>query len=152
MKVHTLTLLGATGSIGDSTLDVVARHPDRFVVAALAANRNHEKLLALCRRFRPRVAALADRAAARRLVDALATERLPTRVVAGEEGLIEVASLPDVDTVIAAIVGAVGLPATLAAARRGKRILLANKEALVIGGRLFIDTVAEGGASLVPID
>ncbi len=150
--VRTLTLLGATGSIGDSTLDVVARHPGRFVVAALAANRNHEKLLALCRRFRPRVAALADRAAAQRLAEAVTRERLPTRVVAGEDGLIEVASLPDVDTVLAAIVGAVGLPATLAAARHGKRILLANKEALVIGGRLFIDTVAEGGASLVPID
>ena len=152
MKPRSLTLLGATGSIGDSTLDVVARHPDRFVVAALAAHRNHRKLLELCRRFRPGVAALADRDAASALAHAVADEALPTRVVAGEEGLIEVASLPEVDTVLAAIVGAVGLPATLAAARHGKRILLANKEALVIGGRLFIDTVADGGATLVPID
>ena len=152
MKPRSLTLLGATGSIGDSTLDVVARHPDRFVVAALAAHRNHRKLLELCRRFRPGVVALADRDAARALAHAVAAEALPTRVVAGDEGLIEVASLPEVDTVLAAIVGAVGLPATLAAARHGKRILLANKEALVIGGRLFIDTVADGGATLVPID
>jgi 1-deoxy-D-xylulose-5-phosphate reductoisomerase len=150
--MRTITLLGATGSIGDSTLDVVARHPGRFAVGGLAANRNHAKLLELCRRFRPQVAALADRDAAHALARAIAAESLPTRVVAGDEGLIEVASLPAVDTVLAAIVGAVGLPATLAAARSGKRILLANKEALVIGGRLFIDAVADGGASLVPID
>lgn len=149
---RTLTLLGATGSIGDSTLDVVARHPDRFTIAALAAHRNHAKLLTLCRRFRPRVAALADVDAARTLAHALAAESIPTRVVAGTAGLIEVASLPDVDTVLAAIVGAAGLPATLAAARAGKRILLANKEALVIGGGLFMDAVAAGGAMLLPID
>jgi 1-deoxy-D-xylulose-5-phosphate reductoisomerase len=150
--MHTITLLGATGSIGDSTLDVVARHPDRFTVAALAANRNHAKMLALCRRFRPPVAALADHDAARALAQSLAAEALPTRVLAGEEGLVEAASLEGVDTVLAAIVGGAGLPATLAAARSGKRILLANKEAMVIGGRLFIDAVAAGGATLVPID
>jgi 1-deoxy-D-xylulose-5-phosphate reductoisomerase len=150
--MHTITLLGATGSIGDSTLDVVARHPDRFTVGALAAHRNHAKMLALCRRFRPHVAALADRDAAHALAEALAAEALPTRVLAGDEGLVEAASLPGVDTVLAAIVGAVGLPATLAAAQGGKRILLANKEAMVIGGRLFIDAVAAGGATLVPID
>jgi 1-deoxy-D-xylulose-5-phosphate reductoisomerase len=150
--MHTITLLGATGSIGDSTLDVVARHPDRFTVGALAAHRNHAKMLALCRRFRPQVAALADRDAAHALAEALAAEALPTRVLAGDEGLVEAASLPGVDTVLAAIVGAVGLPATLAAAQGGKRILLANKEAMVIGGRLFIDAVAAGGATLVPID
>jgi 1-deoxy-D-xylulose-5-phosphate reductoisomerase len=150
--MHTITLLGATGSIGDSTLDVVARHPDRFTVGALAAHRNHTKMLALCRRFRPPVAALADRDAAHALAQALAAEALPTRVLAGEEGLVEAASLPGVDTVLAAIVGGVGLPATLAAAQSGKRILLANKEAMVIGGRLFIDAVASGGATLVPID
>jgi 1-deoxy-D-xylulose-5-phosphate reductoisomerase len=147
-----LTLLGATGSIGDSTLDVVARHPERFAVVALAAHRNHEKLLTLCRRFRPRVAALADRDAAHALSRAIAAESIPTRVVAGAEGLVEVATLPDVDTVLAAIVGAVGLPATLAAARAGKRILLANKEALVIGGALFMDAVDASGATLLPID
>ncbi|HLW13751.1 MAG TPA: 1-deoxy-D-xylulose-5-phosphate reductoisomerase [Casimicrobiaceae bacterium] len=149
---RTLTLLGATGSIGDSALDVVARHPDRFTVAALAAHRNGAKLLALCRRFRPRVAALHDADAADVLARALAAESIPTRVVAGAAGLVEVASLPEVDTVLAAIVGAAGLPATLAAARAGKRILLANKEALVIGGRLFMEAVDAGGATLVPID
>jgi 1-deoxy-D-xylulose-5-phosphate reductoisomerase len=149
---HTLTLLGATGSIGDSTLDVVARHPEHFTVAALAAHRNHAKLLALCRRFHPRVAALADVEAAGVLARAVAAESLPTRVVSGAEGLVEAASLPEVDTVLAAIVGAAGLPATLAAARTGKRILLANKEALVIGGALFMDAVAKSGATIVPID
>jgi len=152
MMRRTLTLLGATGSIGDSTLDVVARHPGRFTVAALAAHRNDAKLLALCRRFRPRVAALADADAAQALARAVAAESLPTRVVSGAEGLVEVAALPDVDTVLAAIVGAAGLPATLAAARAGKRILLANKEALVIGGALFMDAVAASGATILPID
>ena len=152
MQHHALTLLGATGSIGDSTLDVVARHPDRFTVVALAAGGNHAKLLTLCRRFRPRVAALVDHDAARALGRALAAESIPTRVVAGSAGLVEVASLPEVDTVLAAIVGAAGLPATLAAARAGKRILLANKEALVIGGALFMDAVAVSGAVLLPID
>jgi 1-deoxy-D-xylulose-5-phosphate reductoisomerase len=152
MMRRTLTLLGATGSIGDSTLDVVARHPERFAIGALAANRNHAKLLALCRRFRPPLAALADVGAARTLARSLAAESIPTRVVAGPEGLIEAATLPDVDTVLAAIVGAVGLPATLAAARAGKRILLANKEALVIGGALFMDAAAASGATLLPID
>ncbi|HSC22587.1 MAG TPA: 1-deoxy-D-xylulose-5-phosphate reductoisomerase [Casimicrobiaceae bacterium] len=147
-----LTLLGATGSVGDSTLDVVARHPERFAIAALAAHRNHAKLLTLCRRFRPPIAALADVEAARALARALASESIPTRVVEGPEGLLEAATLPDVDTVLAAIVGAVGLPATLAAARAGKRILLANKEALVIGGALFMDAVAASGATLLPID
>ena len=150
--MRTLTLLGATGSIGDSALDVVARHPDRFTVAALAAHRNGAKLLALCRRFRPRVAALHDADAASVLARALAAESIPTRVVAGAAGLVEVASLPEADTVLAAIVGAAGLPATLAAARAGKRILLANKEALVIGGRLFMEAVDAGSATLVPID
>jgi 1-deoxy-D-xylulose-5-phosphate reductoisomerase len=147
-----VALLGATGSIGDSALDVIARHPDRFVVAALAAHRNAAKLAALCRRFRPSVAALLDVEAARALAVDLAGDRLPTRVLAGPEGLAEAASLGEVDTVLAAIVGAAGLAPTLAAARAGKRILLANKEALVIGGALFMRAVEEGGASLVPID
>ena len=108
---RTLTLLGATGSIGDSTLDVVARHPDRFTVAALAAQRNHAKLLTLCRRFRPHVAALHDADAAQALARALAAECIPTRVVAGNAGLVEVASLPEVDTVLAAIVVSGGAPA-----------------------------------------
>ncbi|MGE5089368.1 MAG: 1-deoxy-D-xylulose-5-phosphate reductoisomerase [Candidatus Levyibacteriota bacterium] len=152
MKRRRLTLLGATGSIGDSTLDVAARHPDRFEVVALAAHRNADKLLDLCRRHRPRVAALYDADRAGELARALAAEGLATRVVAGQAGLCEVASLPEVDTVLAAIVGAAGLPSSLAAARAGKRILLANKEALVMGGALFIDAVEAGGATLLPID
>ncbi len=150
--MRSVTLLGATGSIGDSTLDVIARHPDRFRVAALAAHRNWEKLAKLCRRFRPSFAALLDVPAARALQVALAADRLPTRVLAGVDGLAEVAALPEADTVLAAIVGAAGLVPTLAAARAGKRILLANKEALVIGGSLFMQAVREGGAMVLPID
>ena len=150
--MRTLTLLGATGSIGDSTLDVVARHPGRFRVAALAANKDWEKLAELCRRHRPTYAAMQDVTAARALTAALAADGLATRVLAGPAGLAEVAALPEVDTVLAAIVGAAGLAPTLAAARAGKRILLANKEALVIGGALFMQAVEDGGATLLPID
>ncbi len=147
-----LALLGATGSIGDSTLAVVAQHPERFTVTALAAHSNAGKLAELCRRFRPPYAALADSGAARALERELARDGLRTRVLAGIEGLSEIASLPEVDTVLAAIVGAAGLSPTLAAARAGKRILLANKEALVMGGALFMEAVAAGGATLLPID
>jgi len=152
MTRRTLSLLGATGSIGDSTLDVVARHPERFTVAALAAHRNWQKLAGLCQRFRPELAALLDEDAAAMLARELARAGLPTRVVSGVEGLLEAATLPQVDTVLAAIVGAAGLPPTLAAARAGKRILLANKEALVIGGALFMAAADAGGATLLPID
>ena len=147
-----VTVLGATGSIGASALDVVARHPERFAVAALAANSNTAKLAELCRRFRPPLAAMCDPDAAQALQRDLARDGVPTRVLAGPEGLAEVASMPDADTVLAAIVGAAGLASTLAAARAGKRILLANKEALVMGGALFMDAVAGGGATLLPID
>ena len=147
-----VTLLGATGSIGASALDVIGRHPDRFTVTAIAAHRNGERLAELCRRFRPALAAIGDVHAAHALSRTLAADAIPTRVVAGAEGLIEAATLQDVDTVLAAIVGAAGLPATLAAAQAGKRILLANKEALVIGGALFMDAVDAGGATLLPID
>jgi 1-deoxy-D-xylulose-5-phosphate reductoisomerase len=152
MTVRRLTLLGATGSIGDSALDVVARHPDRFVVTALTAHRQWEKLAALCRRHRPEVAALFDPDAARALERALAGDGLPTRVLAGADGVCAAARLPAVDTVVAAIVGAAGLKPTLAAARAGKRILLANKEALVVGGAAFMRAVTEGGATLLPLD
>jgi 1-deoxy-D-xylulose-5-phosphate reductoisomerase len=152
MPMRRLTLLGATGSIGDSTLDVVARHPDRFAVTALTAHRDWEKLAGLCHRHRPAVAALADRTAARELQRALAGAGLPTRVLAGPEGVCEAARLPEVDTVLAAIVGAAGLAPTLAAAQAGKRILLANKEALVVGGAAFMRAVADGGATLLPLD
>ncbi|CAG0986128.1 1-deoxy-D-xylulose-5-phosphate reductoisomerase [Burkholderiales bacterium] len=147
-----VSLLGATGSIGDSTLDVIARHPDRYSVEALAAHRNADKLASLCRRFRPAVAALLDVDAARALERDLAGEGLPTRVVAGPSGLIEAATVPGADTVLAAIVGAAGLEPTLAAARAGKRLLIANKEALVIGGAAFMQAARAGGATLLPID
>ena len=151
-SMRRLALLGATGSIGESTLDVAARHPDRFAVVALAAHRNWEKLALLCRRFRPEVAALVDEDAARALEHALAGTGIPTRVRGGTTGLIEVATLASADTVLAAIVGAAGFAPTLAAARAGTRSLRANKEALVIGGALFMAAVDEGGATLVPID
>ena len=147
-----VVVLGATGSIGDSTLDVVGRHPDRFAVAALAAHRQWRKLAALCHRHRPQLAALLDTEAAALLERELAGSGLPTRVLGGEAGVCAVAALPDADTVVAAIVGAAGLRPTLAAARAGKRILLANKEALVIGGAAFMAAVGEGGATLLPVD
>jgi 1-deoxy-D-xylulose-5-phosphate reductoisomerase len=147
-----ITILGATGSVGASALDVIARHPDRFSLIAIAANRKWEALLQLARRFRPLYAALLDTNAALEFEDAIEREGLPTRVLAGVDGLLEVATLPEADTVIAAIVGAAGLAPTLAAARAGKRILLANKETLVLAGGLFIEAVRSGGALLLPID
>jgi 1-deoxy-D-xylulose-5-phosphate reductoisomerase len=147
-----LTVLGSTGSIGESTLDVVARHPQRFGVLALAANASHEKLAAQCERFRPRYAALADSGAAQKLATALRARGIDTEVLAGAASLERVASLPEADAVMAAIVGVAGLPATLAAARAGKQVLLANKEALVVSGALFLSALREGGGSLLPID
>jgi 1-deoxy-D-xylulose-5-phosphate reductoisomerase len=152
MTRRRVSLLGATGSIGASTLDVIARHPERFEVVALAANRDAETLAALCRRHAPRIAALRDPEAARLLARDLAAAGLRTEVLSGEAGLCAVATLPEADTVLAAIVGAAGLGPTLAAARAGKRILLANKEALVIGGAAFMAAVAAGGATLLPVD
>jgi 1-deoxy-D-xylulose-5-phosphate reductoisomerase len=152
MTPRRISVLGATGSIGGSALDVIARHPDRFAVAALTAHRNWEKLADLCRRHRPEIAVLAEPVDAIALERALAGLGLPTRVLAGEAGLIEAAALPQADTVVAAIVGAAGLKSTLAAALAGKRILLANKEAPVIGGAVFMAAVEKGGATLLPID
>jgi 1-deoxy-D-xylulose-5-phosphate reductoisomerase len=152
MTFRTISVLGATGSIGDSALDVIAQHPDRFSVVALTAHRQWEKLAQLCVRHRPGVAALSDPDAAHALERALAGQGLPTRVLAGEAGVIEAAALAGADTVVAAIVGAAGLKPTLAAATAGKRILLANKEALVIGGAAFMAEVAAGEATLLPID
>ncbi|MFA7388281.1 MAG: 1-deoxy-D-xylulose-5-phosphate reductoisomerase [Thiohalobacteraceae bacterium] len=147
-----LALLGATGSIGRSTLDVVARHPERFQVIALTANDNVEGMLQLCRTHRPRVAVMADADAAERLAQGLRAAAPDVEVLAGEAGLVQVAGLTGVDYVMAAIVGAAGLAATLEAARCGKRVLLANKEALVMSGALFMDEVRRGGACLLPID
>ena len=147
-----ITVLGATGSIGVSTLDVVARHPDRYRVRALTAHRDVEGLLAQCRRFRPELAVMADAGQAATLADALAGEGIDTRVAGGPEGLLEAAALPDAELVMAAIVGAAGLAPTLAAVRAGKRVLLANKEALVMSGALFMDEVRRHDAVLLPID
>ena len=151
MQRRHLSVLGATGSIGLSTLDVVRRHPQRFSVYALTACSSVEAMAALCREFEPAIAVMADGPAAEKLRKALVD--LPqTNVLTGEAGLSEAATSPGVDTVMAAIVGAAGLPPTLAAVRAGKRVLLANKEALVMSGRLFMDAVDESGAELLPID
>ena len=147
-----VAVLGSTGSIGVNTLDVIARHPGRYAVAALAASSSHERLLEQCRVHRPRVAVLEDPDAARALEAALRAEQLPTEVACGSAALAEVAGSADVDVVMAAIVGAAGLPSTLAAARAGKRVLLANKESLVVAGRLLLEAAVAGGAELVPID
>ncbi|WP_223502390.1 1-deoxy-D-xylulose-5-phosphate reductoisomerase [Pseudomonas sp. BF-R-24] len=147
-----ITVLGATGSIGLSTLDVIARHPDRYQVFALTGFTRLSELLALCVRHVPRFAVVPEVAAARTLQDDLRAAGLSTRVLVGEEGLCQVASDPEVDTVMAAIVGAAGLRPTLAAVETGKKILLANKEALVMSGALFMQAVRKSGSVLLPID
>ena len=145
-------VLGATGSVGAATLDVVAAHPDRFEVFALTAHRRLDDLFAQCVRFRPRYAAVASAEAARSLADRLHGANVATEVMSGAGALCELAAHPQADTVMAAIVGAAGLAPCLAAANAGKRLLLANKEALVVGGPLFVRAVANGGATLLPID
>lgn len=147
-----LTVLGSTGSIGTSTLDVVAGHPERFSLYALTAHKQVEVLLRQCAQFRPRWAVMTDRHAADVLSERMQAEGLPTQVLFGAQALCDVSSAPEVDMVMAAIVGAAGLPPSLAAARAGKRLLLANKEAVVLGGRLFMDAVHAGGGRLLPID
>ena len=147
-----ITVLGATGSIGVSTLDVVARHPDRFHIFALTANRNTEKLFDQCQQFRPKYAVMVDGAAAEKLQGLLRNAGSETEVLSGAEALAAVSADSAVDYVMAAIVGAAGLLPTLAAAKAGKRVLLANKEALVMSGRLFMDAIHEHGAELLPID
>ena len=147
-----LAILGATGSVGLSTLDVVARHPERFEVLALTAHSRIDELEALCQRWKPRYAALGDAVAARTLQQRLRASGVATEVLAGESALCELAAHDAVTTVMAAIVGAAGLAPCLAAARAGKRLLLANKEALVVGGALFMQAVREGGSTLLPID
>lgn len=147
-----VTILGATGSIGVSTLDVIARHPERFRVTALTAHRDLDTLARQCERYFPRYAVLADPARARVLADRLAGRRPGITVLSGAAGLEAVAVAPETDYVMAAIVGAAGLMPTLAAARAGKRILLANKESLVMSGHLFMDAVRASGAELLPID
>lgn len=147
-----LTVLGSTGSIGCNTLDVVARHPERFSIFALTGGQQVERMLAQCVAFRPRIAVMADAAAAAVLAQKIRDEKLPTAVLTGDDAIEMVASEPSIDAVMAAIVGAAGLRPCLAAARAGKRLLLANKEALVVGGEFFLAAVREGGARLLPID
>lgn len=147
---QTITVLGSTGSIGVSTLDVVARHPDRYQVAALTAHSRVAELAQQCCQFNPEFAVLGTEQAAAQLRDLLAPHRLRTRVLSGPAALCEVVQCADM--VMAAIVGAAGLAPTLAAARAGKKVLLANKEALVMSGQLFMDAVRENGATLLPID
>ena len=147
-----IAVLGSTGSIGVNTLDVVARHPERFEVVALTAATRVDEMLAQCARFRPRRAVMASAAHAAELARKLKANGLSTQVEQAPDALESIASSPDVDTVMAAIVGAAGLAPCLAAARAGKRLLLANKEALVVGGEVFLRAVREGGATLLPID
>ena len=150
--MQTISILGATGSIGRSALDVIARHPGRFRVAALTASRRVDELAELCARHGATYACIADTSLAAALKQRLAERGAPAKVLAGAEGLVQGSTLPEADCVIAAIVGAAGLAPTLAAARAGKKLLLANKEALVMAGPIFMDTVRRNGATLLPID
>lgn len=147
-----ITVLGSTGSVGVNTLDVIAGHPDRFEVFALSAATQTDLMLAQCVRFKPRYAVMASAPHARDLARSLKENRLKTEVLLAENALEMIASDAGVDTVMAAIVGAAGLAPCMAAARAGKRLLLANKEALVVGGEVFMQAVREGGAQLLPID
>ncbi|MCU7798178.1 MAG: 1-deoxy-D-xylulose-5-phosphate reductoisomerase [Candidatus Thiodiazotropha sp. (ex Myrtea spinifera)] len=147
-----ITVLGSTGSIGVSTLDVIARHPDKYRVEALTANSDVDGLLEQCQRFRPKVAVMADEQSGRHLAKALSEKGIPTEVLCGLRGLETAAAMPDADYVMAAIVGAAGLLPALAAVRAGKRVLLANKEALVVAGRLFMQEAEAHGAEILPID
>lgn len=150
-KPLNIAVLGSTGSIGASTLDVIARHPERFCAWALAAHRSVDQLLQQCLRFAPRYAVMTDNDAAERLRRAL-PRHLGTEVLAGDDALTDLAAHAEVDAVMAAVVGAAGLPSTLAAARAGKRLLLANKESLVMAGHLLMQAARDSGALLLPID
>jgi 1-deoxy-D-xylulose-5-phosphate reductoisomerase len=150
--MNNVAVLGATGSIGTSALDVVARHPDRLRATVLAAGRNVDALVALCARHRPLHAVIADAALFAALRDGLRDAGLRTQAHAGDEALEQLVAGDDCDTVVAAIVGAAGLPSTLAAARAGKRLLLANKESLVLAGELLTRVARDAGATIIPID
>ena len=152
MSLQSITVLGSTGSIGTNTLDVIARHPDRYRVFALTAATQVDLLLAQCRTFSPTFAVMASESHARQLADRVEAEGLSVKVLSGDQALCEVSADPQVDAVMAAIVGAAGLAPSLAAARAGKKLLLANKEALVVGGDFFMQAVRQGGARLLPID
>ena len=152
MNRQRVCVLGSTGSIGVNTLDVIARHPERYEVVALSAMSRVDELLAQCLRWQPRFAVMPQREAAARLREGLRESGSRTQVLDGAPALAEIAAHPDVDVVMAAIVGAAGLAPAIAAALAGKRLLLANKEAIVVGGALFMQAVAQGGATLLPID
>ncbi len=151
-RVKGICILGATGSIGVNTLDVVARHPEKYKIVALSANGQVDRLLEQCEKYQPEYAVMANEKAAEELESKLKNKNISTQVLSGIDGLETIASLPQVDIVMAAIVGAAGLKPTLAAARSGKRILLANKEALVMSGQIFMDEVKKNNAVLLPID
>lgn len=150
--MQTLTILGSTGSIGISTLDVVSRHPERFQIFALAGHTQVEKLAQQCAQHQPKFAVVADAVRATQLHELLKQINCPTQVLYGTQALIDVASSPEVSGVMCAIVGAAGLPSALAAAQSGKTIYLANKETLVVAGSLFMDAVQQNGATVLPID
>lgn len=152
MTPQVLTILGSTGSIGESTLDVVSRHPEKFRVFALAGHKQVEKLAAQCRTFRPEYAVVADAEHAARLEALLKHDGAATQVLHGAQALVDVASADEVSGVMCAIVGAAGLPSALAAAQKGKTIYLANKETLVVSGALFMETARANGAAVLPID
>jgi 1-deoxy-D-xylulose-5-phosphate reductoisomerase len=147
-----ITVLGSTGSIGTNTLDVIARHPERFQVFALSGATQVDLMLRQCAQFKPRFVVMVHAQAAQELKDKIQAEGLATQVLSGAAALDEVSAHPEVDAVMAAIVGAAGLSPCLAAAHAGKRLLLANKEALVVGAEVFLDAVKQGGATLLPID
>jgi 1-deoxy-D-xylulose-5-phosphate reductoisomerase len=147
-----VAILGSTGSIGTSTLDVIRLHPSRFEVVGLSAFQRVDVLAAQCAEFKSRYAVMPDEARAQALRHLLKGQGSRTEVLVGPQALCDLAAAPEVDSVMAAIVGAAGLPSCMAAARAGKRLLLANKEALVVGGALFMSAVAQGGATLLPID
>ena len=152
MTPQVLTILGSTGSIGESTLDVVSRHPEKFRVFALAGHKQVEKLAVQCRTFRPEYAVVADAEHAARLDALLKRDGAATQVLHGAQALVDVASADEVSGVMCAIVGAAGLPSALAAAQKGKTIYLANKETLVVSGALFMETARANGAAVLPID
>jgi 1-deoxy-D-xylulose-5-phosphate reductoisomerase len=152
VSIQGITILGATGSIGQSTLAVVRRHPDRYRVVALTAHRQVERLVADCLEFKPLLAVVGDAATADVVATRLSEQGIRTEVAWGEQALVQSATLPGVDMVMAAIVGAAGLAPTLAAAQAGRRVLLANKEVLVMAGELFMHAVREHGATLLPVD
>ena len=152
MTQQVLTILGSTGSIGESTLDVVSRHPEKFRVFALAGHRQVDKLAAQCKQFRPEYAVVGDAGHAAELEKKLKQEGIDTQVLYGSQALIDVASADEVSGVMCAIVGAAGLPSALAAAQKGKTIYLANKETLVVSGALFMETARQNGTTVLPID